>query len=282
MSDTNSSKLCNYCTRAALLNCLLFCCSGISSSAARHLNLRQFTASGCRQHFPLSRPRSPSRHRRGHDVFYPLAFASCSTRLRQGHSFHHLSHPLLPSSFNQPIHLSQHTQVQKAHLQPLHQQQISPIFTVTTTKLYAAPKRGNVVNTYQTVSVNCSSCKHRLFRYKKKNGTKSNLIKCYVERIVGNDKYILDESDVSSSEAIDGNSDNDAVDDINDGASGLLKHYYEKKKEMEEKHGRGRDSSGEVIEMHCPKCGVNFARSAVIKGRPAWKLVGGKTRMTKK
>ena len=47
----------------------------------------------------------------------------------------------------------------------------------------AKPKRGSVVDSYQTVSVNCSKCGERLFRYKKKNGTKSNLVKCYVERI---------------------------------------------------------------------------------------------------
>ena len=47
----------------------------------------------------------------------------------------------------------------------------------------AAPKRGSIVDSYQTVSVNCSKCTTRIFRYKKKNGTKSNLIKCYIERI---------------------------------------------------------------------------------------------------
>mmetsp|Transcript_26209 Transcript_26209/g.63873 ORF Transcript_26209/g.63873 Transcript_26209/m.63873 type:complete len:173 (-) Transcript_26209:1192-1710(-) len=53
----------------------------------------------------------------------------------------------------------------------------------STTALNAKPKRGSVVDTYQTVSVNCAKCNQRLFRYKKKNGTKSNLIKCFVERI---------------------------------------------------------------------------------------------------
>lgn len=32
----------------------------------------------------------------------------------------------------------------------------------------------------------------------------------------------------------------------------------------------------------CPKCGNNFGRSAMIHGKPCLKLVGGKTRMTKK
>jgi predicted nucleic acid-binding Zn-ribbon protein len=47
----------------------------------------------------------------------------------------------------------------------------------------AKPRRDSVVDSYQTVSVNCKKCGERLFRYKKKNGTKSNLVKCYVERI---------------------------------------------------------------------------------------------------
>jgi hypothetical protein len=49
--------------------------------------------------------------------------------------------------------------------------------------LQAKPKRGSVVDSYQTVSVNCASCGQRLFRYKKKNGTKSSLVKCFIERI---------------------------------------------------------------------------------------------------
>jgi len=55
----------------------------------------------------------------------------------------------------------------------------------------AKPKRGTVVDSYQTVSVNCKTCGERLFRYKKKNGTKSNLVKCYVERISEDSAGIL-------------------------------------------------------------------------------------------
>ena len=55
--------------------------------------------------------------------------------------------------------------------------------TKRTVASMAQPKRGSVVESYQTVSVNCEKCGERLFRYKKKNGTKSNLVKCYVERI---------------------------------------------------------------------------------------------------
>jgi hypothetical protein len=66
--------------------------------------------------------------------------------------------------------------------------------TTTTTLLLAKPKSaGNVVDNYQTVSVNCNKCKLRLFRYKKKNGTKSNLIKCYIERICEDSASILED-----------------------------------------------------------------------------------------
>ena len=112
----------------------------------------------------------------------------------------------------------------------------------STTNLFAKPKRGNVVESYQTVAVNCQSCKHRLFRYKKKNGTKSNLIKCYVERIVHDDP------------------------------DNVLAQQLENFTELSETDHK----------WCCPKCGVNFGRSSLIHGLPALKLVGGKTRMTKK
>lgn len=60
----------------------------------------------------------------------------------------------------------------------------------------AAPKRpGAAVDGYRTVSVNCAKCSTRLFRYKKKNGTKSNLIKCYLERIVDDVEGVLSARD---------------------------------------------------------------------------------------
>ncbi|KAL7536096.1 hypothetical protein ACHAWF_005364 [Thalassiosira exigua] len=108
--------------------------------------------------------------------------------------------------------------------------------------LRAKPKRGSVVDSYQTVAVNCTSCRHRLFRYKKKNGTKSNLIKCFVERIV------------------------------RENPDGELERQLENFAELSEKDHK----------WSCPNCGANFGRSAMIRGMPAVKLVGGKTRMTKK
>jgi len=58
--------------------------------------------------------------------------------------------------------------------------------------MMAKPKRGSVVDGYRAVSVNCAKCGERLFRYRKKNGTKSNLVKCYVERICEDSAGILE------------------------------------------------------------------------------------------
>lgn len=74
--------------------------------------------------------------------------------------------------------------------QPVASSGISTAYC-TSSSLNAQPKRGSIVETYQTVSVNCAKCRQRLFRYKKKNGIKSNLIKCYIERIVEDSCQIL-------------------------------------------------------------------------------------------
>jgi hypothetical protein len=116
--------------------------------------------------------------------------------------------------------------------------------------LFAKPKSGSVVDSYQTVSVNCNSCRHRLFRYKKKNGVKSNLIKCYVERIVHSQQEQSDDSEADN-----------------------LERQLSIFKEL---------SANNDHQWLCPNCGSNFGRSALIHGRPCLKLVGGKTRMTKK
>lgn len=75
------------------------------------------------------------------------------------------------------------TPARAAFIQSHQRQQISLDVKKQSLVSMAKPKRGSVVDSYQTVSVNCNKCGERLFRYKKKNGTKSNLVKCYVERI---------------------------------------------------------------------------------------------------
>ena len=121
--------------------------------------------------------------------------------------------------------------------------------STNTAPLHAKPKSGSIVDSYQTVSVNCSKCRTRLFRYKKKNGTKSNLIKCYIERIA-------------------------------EDSAGILEVMGEN---IGEKSGEAQAVKAlEGQEWACPDCGQRFGRRTLIHGRPAIKLVGGKVRMTKK
>lgn len=119
--------------------------------------------------------------------------------------------------------------------------------------LSAKPKRaGSVVDKYQSVSVSCSTCRQKLFRYKKRNGTKSNLIKCFVERIV------VDQS-------VDDGSKSDCF------ATKILQEVDSLD-----------PSATAAATVSCPSCDTPFARHAMIRGLPALKLIGGKTRMTKK
>ena len=115
-------------------------------------------------------------------------------------------------------------------------------------RMLAAPKRGGIVDSYQTVSVVCAGCNERLFRYKKKNGMKSSLVKCYIERICEDSAGLL-ASRAALAEA---------------GAAGEA------------------GTAGAGGEWQCPECQTTFARNALIHGRPALKLVGGKVRMAKK
>eukprot|EP00964_Phaeocystis_antarctica_P064847 scaffold39050_cov61-Phaeocystis_antarctica.AAC.4 len=77
---------------------------------------------------------------------------------------------------------------------------------------------------------------------------KSNLIKCYVERICEDSAGLL-ASRAAQAEA---------------GGAGAV---------------GGADAGAE---WQCPGCEATFARNALIHGRPALKLVGGKVRMAKK
>ena len=106
----------------------------------------------------------------------------------------------------------------------------TPSARATAARLLAVPSRK--FENFQTMSVVCTKCRRPLFRYKKKNGLKSNLVKCYVERITEDPHSILT---------------------TQEGAT----------------------------ELQCPNCGSTFARPALIHGRPALKMAGGKVRMTK-
>ena len=57
----------------------------------------------------------------------------------------------------------------------------------------------------------------------------------------------------------------------------------EKEKLKEGINSNGNSSSdGSETDWVCPKCATRFGKDSMIHGRPAIKLVGGKTTMTKK
>ena len=165
----------------------------------------------------------------------------------------------------------------------------------------AKPKKaGSTVDAYQTVSVNCGKCRQRLFRYKKKNGTKSNLVKCYVERISEDSAGILARAAAAAAaadRAPEASRDTAAAPPPVPGSPRGGKNRR-RKGNRETKPANSGDSNGDggaaaekpVVPTRldpeyawlCPGCDVRFARSSVIHGRPALKLVGGKVRMTKK
>jgi hypothetical protein len=64
-------------------------------------------------------------------------------------------------------------------------------------RMLAAPSRK--IDSFQTVSVACSKCDATIFSYKKKNGLKSSLVKCFVERITDDPFRVLNGDDTRES-----------------------------------------------------------------------------------
>ena len=119
-------------------------------------------------------------------------------------------------------------------------------------RLFAAPKRGSIVDTYRSVDVLCTKCQTKLFKYKKKNGTKSKLVKMYIERIVDDPYNLLNEISDSDSET-----------------TGKISQVLPDSNSL----------SYSDLSCTCPKCKTKFGRSSFIKGLPAIAIVGGKLRM---
>jgi len=165
---------------------------------------------------------------------------------RRGRNANSLSHctRLIPPSPSQYYHSRIVADRRDALLTNTSNNRCRHITGSTSLLFMGKPKSGSIVDSYQTVSVNCMKCRTRLFRYKKKNGTKSNLIKCYIERIS-----------------------EDCVDLV-------------ARKSSEE--SLGKDSGADDTDWICPGCDTRFGKDSMIHGRPAIKLVGGKTSMTKK
>lgn len=154
--------------------------------------------------------------------------------------------------------------------------------------LLAKPKKaGSIVDNYQTVSVNCSKCQQRLFRYKKKNGTKSNLVKCYIERISEDSAGVLalaasKQNSSTSKPEPKGLSNNNGKNNKNKNQNGNPNNDSVDRNNEEDNMSLVPEKLDPSYSWECPSCNTQFARSSMIHGRPALKMVGGKIRMTKK
>ena len=93
---------------------------------------------------------------------------------------------------------------------------------------------------FRTVTVICARCQVTLFRYKKANGKKSNLVKLYVERVV-HDPFRL-----------------------------LVPAVQERDKPCD---------LSDKYRCVCPSCGNTFGRPTRISGQDAVKIIGGRLAM---
>ena len=126
-------------------------------------------------------------------------------------------------------------------------------YSTSSFNLHAMPKRGAIVDSYRTVDVSCGKCRTVMFEYKKKNGTKSALVKMFLERIV-KDPFNLVTKERGSESNIDINSEGNS-------------------------NGKEHENCKSSQEFSCPKCNLKFGRHTTIKGLPAIKIVGNRLRM---
>lgn len=152
-------------------------------------------------------------------------------------------------------------------------------------QMAAAPKRGSIVDTYRSVDVLCTKCQTKLFKYKKKNGTKSKLVKMYIERIVNDpfDLLLNNKSETTFTTSSESNSESKSSPSLS-----LIKNENQKTKKIFKNNtiensttiGSPPLSDANLsISCSCPKCGTKFGRPSFIKGLPAIAIVGGKLRM---
>lgn len=142
------------------------------------------------------------------------------------------------------------------------------------------------IDSYPTVNVYCTTCSVRIFRYKKKNGTKSNLVKCYIERIIDDCVHVLRDqyysNNYSNNSAINPN--NSSLLETSNAMSTdprILQHDATNHRH-DDNNNNNNDNDQQYREYYCPHCQTKIARYARINHLPSLKWVGGKIRMSKK
>jgi hypothetical protein len=108
------------------------------------------------------------------------------------------------------------------------------------TRLFGQLKNSDA---YRSVDIICNKCNEKLFKYKKKNGTNSSLIKIYYERIVRDPHRFL--------------------------------------KSTDEEHRLRRVSENTDIDndLICPKCQSKWGRRDLLTGHLIYRCIGGKLKI---
>ena len=144
------------------------------------------------------------------------------------------------------------------------------------------------IDAYPTVNVYCTTCNVQLFRYKKKNGTKSNLVKCYIERIVEDcvhllrDQYYHRNDNNSMRDDITHSHHRNSSEKINTSNSHSSADLHPPQIQLPHPIHNNNNNNIDHAEYYCPKCRTKIARYARIHNVPSMKWLGGKIRMSKK
>jgi hypothetical protein len=155
-------------------------------------------------------------------------------------------------------------------------------------------QRKKQIESFPTVNVYCNTCSIRLFRYKKKNGTKSQLVKCYVERIIEDCVHVLRDQYYNNSRnntagnhhQVENNTNTNINTNNNNSRRNASTQPSHSLSVSKQDPTNASDHHRQEEEFHavyfCPNCQTKIARYARINHLPCLKWVGGKIRMSKK
>lgn len=142
-----------------------------------------------------------------------------------------------------------------------------------TTRSFASALRPS--DSYRTVHIECSKCSTLLFKYKKKNGTKSKLVKMYLARIVFDPFHFLPSSVPDRASSSRGPYTD--TKHFHLGASLKTDHIYES---VSQEDVTSLVAAPGEKELRCPQCQSEWGRPGARAGLDVFKCIGGKIRMS--
>lgn len=127
-------------------------------------------------------------------------------------------------------------------------------------------------DSYRTVHITCHKCNTLLFKYKKKNGTKSKLIKMYTARIIFDPYEFVHTPSHSQS-----HSQGEPFSSPTLNTSRLPSTLHSNSKQNLEYHV---DCNVTQKKLVCPKCQSEWGRPGSKAGHDIFKCIGGKIRVS--